>query len=209
MRKNWGIRIACLAGLVGAVAANSSAVAQPAIMDFEEPAVSPGTMYGMADPSNVDVVVLSQDGIDMAMEFFLVPPSLVNFNYALVGGQHAHFFPSTPLELNNISAQFDLSGVGFSVTQVTLDYMEFGGINNFSVNGSFHAPADITDIPAMPAPGVTAVVGPDTITLTGPVHSFTIGGQELSIDNVVVVPEPATSCLLLLGAATLYRRRRA
>jgi len=208
MRTKWGNRVLCVVALAGAVFVAVPAGAQPAIMDFEEPAVSPGTMYGMANPSNVDLVVLTQDGIDMSMDFFVVPPSHVNFNYSRVGGHHAHFFPTTPLELNNITAQFDFADVGFSVTQVTLDYKEFGGINNFYVNGSFVAPADITDIPAMPAPGVTAVVGPDTITLTGPISSFAIGGQELSIDNVVAVPEPATSCLLLLGAATFFRRRR-
>ena len=66
----------------------------------------------------------------------------------------------------------------------------------------------MTDLPANVAPGVSALVTGDMITLTGVVNRFQIGGQELAIDTIVAVPEPATLGLLGLGAATLMLRRR-
>lgn len=175
-----------------------------ATVDFET--VPLGSTYGEAFGHTPGDVVLTQDGIKMSAEDFLLG-SFVGFIRAEVGGRYDDSFPTTPLELDNISVLFDFADVGFEVTEVTLSYQEFGGDDNFAVNGEMcHQLADLSDIPADVAPGVTATVQGGVISLAGDVNSFLIGGQELGIDDIVAVPEPTTLALLGLGAAGLLRR---
>lgn len=191
--------------LVGLVVATSSA-SFAATVDFD--GVPAGTRFGGAYGQSPGDVVLSQDGIDVSVEEFLLG-SFTGFIRAEVGGQYAQSFPTPALDLDNISVRFDLSNLGFVTTQVTLEYAEFGGSDNFSVNGGpIHTLAALTDLPALVAPGVNAFVSGDMITLTGVVDNFQIGGQELAIDTIVAVPEPATLGLLGIGATTLLLRRR-
>ena len=56
-------------------------------------------------------------------------------------------------------------------------------------------------------PGITATVDDRFVTLTGNIDSFRIGGQELYIDNITAIPEPATLLLLGAGGVWLMRRR--
>ncbi|MDO8629321.1 MAG: PEP-CTERM sorting domain-containing protein, partial [Phycisphaerales bacterium] len=58
------------------------------------------------------------------------------------------------------------------------------------------------------APGVTASADSDSITLSGSVSRFLIGGQELAIDNIIAVPEPTCLALLGIGGLVLLRRVR-
>jgi hypothetical protein len=128
-----------------------------------------------------------------------------------VGGELDPFFPTTPVSMNNIAFEFDFAGLAFDVNSVSLDYMEFGGVSNFAVNGGtpFQI-TEFTDLPSNVAPGVTALVDEDMIVLLGDIDSFLIGGQELGIDNIVAVPEPLALTLLAMGAGALlgYRRSR-
>jgi hypothetical protein len=153
-------------------------------------------------------VVLTQDGINMSVEQFRLG-TFVGFIRAEIGGRYAGSFSSTPLDIDNISVRFDFSGVGFPVTEVTLDYREFGGADNFAVNGSSKYQLDqLADLPANIAPGVTATVIGNEIRLVGPISNFLIGGQELAIDNVAAVPEPTAILLLGVGASAVLRGRR-
>jgi len=166
-------------------------------IDFET--VPVGTVYGEPANNTPGEIVLSQDGINMSVELFRYGGT-VDFYRAEISGRYGGFFPTTPAELVQISLLFDFTNIGFDANLVTLDYMEFGGASNFSVND--HQTLEIDSLGTVPtdiAPGVTAWVGPNSITLTGEIDRFLIGGQELAIDNVVVVPEPAS--LVLLGAA--------
>ena len=130
-----GIAVACCIGS-GAFAAT---------MDFE--GIGLGTRYGGGEGDNPGDVVLTQGGIDMSVETFYYG-SFDGFNYAEIGGQFAGFFPTTPLETNNISVKFDFSNLGFDVTLVTLEYQEFGGIDNFAVNGhTIYELTSLLDIP--------------------------------------------------------------
>ncbi|MEM8947237.1 MAG: PEP-CTERM sorting domain-containing protein [Planctomycetota bacterium] len=64
---------------------------------------------------------------------------------------------------------------------------------------------DVSEQSVRPGFGVTSERG--TITFTGPITSFAIAGVELSIDDVsIVVPEPSTLLLLVLGSPFLLRR---
>ena len=175
-------------------------------MDFES--VKPGTTFGQAFGNTPGEIVLTQGGIAMSVEEFFLG-TFVGFIRAEVGGRYDEYFPTTPLELDNIGVRFDFADVSFDVTHVTLEYQEFGGGNNFAVNDhTLYEVSPLSDLPVDVAPGVTASVDAGVITLVGEIDSFQIGGQELGIDNIVAVPEPMSMLLLGLGGVALMYRRR-
>ncbi len=180
-------------------------------VDFEP--VAPGTAYG--SPSHLPgQMVLTQNGIDMSVDFF-VGRSFTEFNQAQVGGRYAAAFPTRSLALDNISVVFDFSNLNFLVRELSVNYIDFTdavGASNFSVNGEpFYLLNPDAKLPDLVAPGVGATVDDTTLTLTaGPqgIDHLRIGGQELVIDNVLAVPEPACAVLLLIGAIALLGRAR-
>jgi len=149
-----------------------------------------GTKYG----AGFEQVIPSEDGIDMSVEPFLFNQFTGFFWAEVVGPANDH-----KLAIDNINISIDLTNVGFNVTSLTLEYVERGGNDNFAVNGgSILQLAELAELPVNVAPGVTALVDGGFITLTGDIDSVLIGGQELTVDNIVAVPEPTS--LLLLGA---------
>jgi len=200
--------VALLATTLGCLA-TSAIAGSPAVVDFDDPSslLFPSP-YGQAFGNTPGQVVISQNGINMSLDIFLSDPSPAGFFKAEIDGPLKDSFPTNPLELDNISAMFDFSAVGFSVTQVTLDFEKLGGTENFAVNGGgVLQRINLPDLPANIAPGVTASVIDGTVTLSGPISSFLIGGQELAIDNVTAVPEPSSLLLLFGGAIAVFRRR--
>ncbi len=192
-----------------------SQVCAAATMDFDSLAV--GTAFGGPPLTNVPGdVVHTEDGIDMSVEtFFFTAQNFEGFVRAEVVGSNV-LFPSNHMELDNINLGFDLAQVGFNVNQVSVEYVELGGLNNFSINGG--TIIEITPLTGLPANiGGVAVsqteLDPVThrtrITLTGEIDSFLIGGQELAVDTIIAIPEPATLVLLgICGAVVLWRGSR-
>ena len=177
-----------------------------ATMDFQSVAL--GTKYGEAPllnfPGQVVLIEPAQNGIDMSVEQFFFQQFIGFFQAEVVGSSNDH-----QLAIDNISVLFDLTNVGFNVTSLTLEYVELGGNDNFAVNGgSILQLAELTDIPANVAPGVTALVDGGLITLTGKIDSVLIGGQELTVDTIVAVPEPTSLVLLAVGGVLALRRLR-
>lgn len=177
-----------------------------ALVDFES--IPIGTIFGQ-DAGNVPgEKVLTQDGIAMSLDVLLVG-SFVGFNRATVGSAYADLFDTTPLELNNISAVFDFANLSFDVNSLTLEVQHFGGASNLSVNGaSLQDLLRLDDVPQIVAPGVSAYLVNKTLTLEGPLDLFRIGGQELVVDNILAVPEPATALLALITLGWAARRSR-
>ena len=104
--------------------------------------------------------------------------------------------------LNNINLSFDFSFAPFE--GVSLQYGEYGGNVNLEINGVQHNVADFPLLNGMNIGGAMVTVVDDgtkgAIFATGPIDSFSIGGQELVIDNIIAcIPEPATLALLGLG----------
>lgn len=185
-------------------------------IDFEN--IPVGTVFGFPSDMPGDVVITTVDGIEVSVQELLVNNNPVPFAsgaHATVGGEFDPFFPTTPVSMDNIAFLFDFSNADFDVDFVSLEFQEFGGVSNFAVNGVLNeyplidGAGGLSQIPTNVAPGVTAVVNEDTIILMGSIDSFLIGGQELGIDNVIVVPEPLALTLLAIGVGAAGLRRRA
>jgi len=175
------------------------------IMTFDDLAV--GTVFGMAAGQSPDDVVYEQDGIRMSVDQ-LVVSGVQGFLTAEVGGRYGSFFDSNPLDLNNISVRLDFRHLGFAITEVSLDFLELGPLSNFAVNDdTLYQLSSLREIPFNVAPGVHAQVDGNTIKLDGAIDEVLIGGQELAIDNILAIPEPATLLLLALGGVALCRKR--
>ena len=195
--------VACLAWAITSLSA-SFAVAET--MNFES--IPVGTRYGAAFgdiPGSPPV--LTEDGIDMTVENFILG-SFTGFIRAEVGGQYGAFFPTTPLELDNISVAFDFTSLPFDVTIVTLEFLDFGVVGGTNISANNGTRFSLDTVPTNIAPGVTASIENDLITMTGSIDRLLIGGQELAIDNVTALPEPTTALLLGLTTGLLALRRR-
>ena len=89
----------------------------------------------------------------------------------------------------NLAFHYDLLPDGLS-----LDFGEYGGNVNLEVNGDFRNVANFHDLDGTAVGGVQVrVTGMPVgrLHLSGPIHAFSIGGQELWIDNVC----PASGCI--------------
>jgi hypothetical protein len=157
----------------------------PACIDFESPAL--GTTYNVGD-------VFTDSGANMTIEQF----QWSNSNWT--GGGHASIGNTglaggsgQELATNNVSVD-----VGFPVVPnvIHLKFGEYGGNLNLEVNGVFQNFDNFADIHGTVIGGamvsVTNGFGDDqgTLMLTGEVHSFTLGGQELAVDNICYTEQP-------------------
>jgi hypothetical protein len=179
--------------------------ATAAVVDFET--LNIGQTFGGATHTPGQPL-FTQNGIDVTGQTYQTG-TFSDFNLATIRAPGTDLFTTKHVWLDNINFAFDLSGLGL-INSVSIEYREFGGVNNFAVNGGsiLELPA-MTSMPMNVAPGVMAMVDDESIHLTGVVTSFLIGGQELAVDNIVAVPEPACLTLLALGlGAGLLRRRR-
>ncbi len=113
------------------------------------------------------------------------------------------------------NANIDLS-FGIPLNGIGLQYGDLGGNLNLNINGDFQNFQDFVDVDNMVIGGTNVFVvvdagGAGAVFVVGPVSTFSVGGQELAIDNIIAngIPEPATLALLGLGGLTLIRRRKA
>lgn len=198
-----------------------SATAGTATVDFESQPF--GTQFGGSPAPLSDSpgdLVFTEDGIGVRVDNFTLG-AFVGFNNATIGGFTDSAFPTTPATLNNIRLAFDTSGLGGPVSGAVFDYVDFGGDENLVINGTALELTDFASAPALVA-GVNVMVTSapmaggveGQVSLSGPLTSLAIGGQELGIDDVRFrfVPEPSTVSLsllaMLVGIAPANRRRR-
>lgn len=195
--------ICAIAAAAGLLACGSDALGGQ--VNFE--ALATGTVYGNGINTPGDVII-TQDGINVSAVNFQTG-SFEDFNIATINAPGTDFFSTKHAFMNNINFVFDLSGIA-PVNSVSIDYRDLGGVSNFAVNGGsiIELPA-MANLPANVAPGVTATVDSDSITLSGSITNFLIGGQELAIDNIVAVPEPTCLAFLAMGIGAALTHRRA
>lgn len=204
-------RVSTQRAMVAFVAVGS--IAGAATVDFES--VRPGTRWGVEMGQQPGDHALSEADIMMSVNTFFFGPAQTDFFRAEVpdvGGQFVDAFPTQELVLDGINVLFDFSGLRFDVDFVSLDFADFGGTSNFAVNGeAIHILDPLSGLPSDVAPGITAtVINGNRIELGAvgtTIQSLTIGGQELVIDNISAIPEPATLLLMLAGTLIIVRRR--
>ena len=93
--------------------------------------------------------------------------------------------------INNINLRLELP---VQADLIELDYGEYGGNLNIEITGVFQNFANMQDINGMPFGAATVSVvdygvpgnSCGHLTVRGPVDSFSIGGQEFVIDNMVI-----------------------
>ena len=195
MKTKTALRIfgICLS-IFGLVACIPSPVPQVACVDFEPPLVL-GTQYGIPVPNTPGDLVFTSNNIAVRVWDFAFIGGGGTFNVATIEAaltSPTSFGTGQIMHTNNINLEFDFSSTGFKVAQVDLKYLDLGGYENLSVNGS--SPTYIGDLAKAPSSigGVNlAIVATPvtrgttgTLTLTGTVKTIRLGGQEFWIDEV-------------------------
>jgi len=178
--------------LLGALLASSSQ-AQTACVKFGPPPPL-GTMYGVPAANVSGDLVLTESGINMHVYNFFKLPMGIAFNRAYTDIAPVSL-PGQSIRTNNINLLFDFRNVGFNVRKVTFSYLDLGGYENLSINGSPVYRGELSAAPAVigganvsvtnspTPPPISGKTGTVTITAST-IKTVMAGGQELWIDNV-------------------------
>ena len=157
-----------------------------------EPPLTVGTTYG--PPLTPGATILTNGPLSMSIETFVQVSGNTSFNLAMISSPPMGGNSSQMLRANNIN--FKVAAVG-SARLVTFDYVDLGGSENFSVNGSAVNAGELSSLPTIIS-GVSIAVTQTPVfnsggvqvgkggklTLQGQISQFIVGGQEFWIDNV-------------------------
>lgn len=168
-----------------------SVAPQIACVDFEPP-FAVGTQYGAPAGHVPGDLIFTSNDIDVSVYDFEFVGGGGAFNFAAIDSPSALFGSGQTIATNNINLEFDFSGLGFIPSQVDLEFLDLGGFENLSINGS--SPIYTGELSSAPTPlgGVDVAVTTTPVsggiqgdlTLTGNVQTLRIGGQEFWMDNV-------------------------
>ena len=154
-------------------------------IDFEDLLV--GTTYTYGD-------MFSSGGVPISVQMFTFANNQQTTGTgALVDNQLRAGGSGNDLSSNNVNLDFAFGG---PVNGLNLRFGEFGGNLNLEINGDFRNFANFSDINGQTIGGVTVSVvnglGNDqgTLSLSGTINGFVVGGQELWIDDVCPGPGP-------------------
>ncbi len=163
-----------------------------------------GDRYGdLAEGANISVAVgglaVTSDGVPIHLEP-LHDFSAAYYNYMAVDAHYGGWGSGMSLWTNNITAQFDIESVVPMTDTVCIAFRDEGGFENLWINGAppLTGPngyGGLTIFNGINVGGVQvqvagAMVGgyayEGTITLIGDVDKFSIGGQELWLDDLCI-----------------------
>ncbi|HYW13929.1 MAG TPA: hypothetical protein VE871_18340 [Longimicrobium sp.] len=181
-------------GTQATAAGPSLAGGAPLCVKFTPP--PPGTIWGSPVGHVPGQLVHTENAIDVLVQPFHWLGGGGSFNYAEIDLPPVAFGSGQVALTNNINLQFYFGNITWIPTKVYFDYLDLGGHENLSVNGSAFYIGDIAAAP--PVLGgrnvnVTSfpVFGGTTGRVTiwgGSIKHITTGGQEYYIDNVCAVP---------------------
>ena len=207
------IPIGTLAGLVALAAcapdqitrsaddADARRVIVPACVEFGPP---PALLTGWGAPVGTPpgTVLFVESGIPVSIHRFLLGGVWYYGGVRIENPPAPGVGVGQTARLNNAGLGFDFTGVGFPVSYVTFEWLDWGGDENLQVNGSgiyvgeFEtAPAVLGGQPLTPAVAFSWVINQERGTMQigpspvgAPVNWVRIGGQELWIDRVCAHP---------------------
>lgn len=170
-------------------ARSRKAGAREVCVTFEAPLVV-GTQYGAPAGQHAGDAIFTSNGIVVSVQDFMFTGGGGTFNLGQVDLAPA-LNASQTMRTNNINLGFDFGAIGFVPARVQFEFLDLGGSENLSVNGSTVFAGDISAAPATlggatvtvsttPAPGGKKGI----VTLSGAISRFMVGGQEFWIDNV-------------------------
>ena len=204
-----------LRAILGFVAVSfSSALVHAETLHFEDLPLNQVYDLDPNTPAQPDSFV-TDDVPGQLAQFFFLPTGSTTAGIATVldvagspamapGGANQYLW------INNVNLALDFGG---TVGEISFLFGDFGGNVNLTVN---HAQANATSMLGLVTSlGGTSIIISDfggsrgKVTINGPIHAFSVGGQELSIDNLnyYPMPEPTVAALLALAPAVLLRRR--
>ena len=194
-----------------------------AFTDFE--GLTFGERFGdLAQGATIDVapgdVAVTSDGIAITLDALTSSTGWTGFNYLEVAQYPVSPGPDHSAFTNNVTASFDIASVVDVTDTVCLAFVDLGGFENFSINGSANVVTPngyggLQTLNGSTIGGVdVSVTGTSIsygytglITLIGDVDVLTIGGQELWLDDLCisegVADEPACDVTAAFGMAEL------
>lgn len=170
-------------------------IVQAQCVDFE--GLTVGTNYNVGNS-------LVESGVTVTGQPFVWSNGTSTSNgYAQVGNNLCAGGSGLELIVNNINLAFEFSA---GLSGLSFLFGEYGGNLNIEINGDFQNFENFDDINGNIIGGVSVSVtnglGNDTgtVTLSGTIISFSVGGQELCIDHVcpvsacdIALPDPVVS----------------
>ena len=197
-----------ICGIFSLLLIAASPVAHSTVLDFED--LVAGTTYNVTDSFVTSGVTVSVNDFTFSSgTTFSGGFTQVQANVPTLAGGSVN-----ELAVNNVLLDFNFGG---AIPGLDLLFGEYGGNLNLDINGDFRNFQNFADIAGLNIGGVNVSVvnglGNDlgSLSLSGAINSFAIGGQELWIDNVSAVPLPAAVWLFgaaLLGLAGYTRKNR-
>jgi hypothetical protein len=178
------------------------------VMEFED--LLPNHTYNVGDS-------FITSGIQVQVEpFYPVAGGELSGTALVDNSQFSGGGPGQELMLNNVNLKFLLNINGCPACFVYLLFGRYGGDVNLSINGDIKKAPDFTNLNLLGTIGgaMVAVHGypmGDIMAFGGSnISSFTVGGQDLFIDRLIIceVPEPNTVMLLGLGGLGLLAGRK-
>jgi hypothetical protein len=165
-----------------------------------------GSMFGSGVNSIGDEILVEEE-ISVTVEYFEWVGGGGMFGDCEVMDGTSSFGSGQAMWTNNINLAFHFENLGFVPNRVSFDYLNEGGDENFSVNGSPVFAGEISM--AVLPPGISMAImnmgSFQRATLTGDITELLIGGQEFMIDNIcATLVEDPSDCvdfeMLPLGA---------
>ena len=154
-----------------------------------------GSAWGAAFGEVPGDHIFTEAGIPVGVDVITYGGGGTGFNQAKIDPSPWPCLELRTLNLNNISATYDIAALGVTTALVMFDYYDAGGLENLQVNGGGLHVGELDAAPYAIAPGVTCTVMEypaggnwcGRVILVGDVDYLLVAGQEFWMDNLCVI----------------------